>query len=152
MLWFRHSHDLRNSPAMKQIQRRLGDEGFAAAIRLIEVLTYRCGSGKTFNPTLTLAPPTSFAWLAREICTPYDEDDNCQQSLTDFINEAQLAGLITMDTVDGIEWVAPPPGGDAWQEKPVKHFRIRLTEFTEFTDVWTARVLDGRPGAHSTKV
>ena len=59
MLWFKHSHDLRNSPAMRQIQRKLGDEGFAAAIRLIEVLTYRSGSGTRFNPVLTLASPTN---------------------------------------------------------------------------------------------
>ncbi len=52
MLWFKHAHDLRNSPAMKFIQRELSDEGFAAAIRLIEVLTYRCGTGTRFNPVL----------------------------------------------------------------------------------------------------
>jgi hypothetical protein len=151
MLWFRHAHDLRNSPAMKQIQRRCGDEGFAAAIRLIEVLTYRAGSGSKFSPVLTLKPPTSFQWLAQEICTPADETDDCADKLTDFLNEFSLAGLTVCNPVEDTEQVFSKEKGE-WERRPVTYWSVQLLEFEEFMDVWTKRVHDGKPGANSTKV
>jgi hypothetical protein len=150
MLWFKHSQDLRNSPAMKYIQRKLGDEGFAAAIRLIEVLTYRSGSGSRFNPILTLSPPTSELWLAQEILT-YDENDpeaNPVNTLHDFLNHFQSAGLIVCGDVEGSR---PVQTTDGWEYKSCKWLTVQLVEFEEFMDVWTKRVSEGRPGAHSTK-
>lgn len=143
MLWFKHAHDLRNSPAMKQIQRKLGDEGFAAAIRLIEVLTYRCGSGTRFKPVLTLCPPTSMAWLAREILT-YDPNDDPEapddyspvNNVIHFLNEFTLAGLIVMGSADGSNRVQV---NDEWKTVPCKWTTVQLVEFEEFMDVWTAR-------------
>jgi hypothetical protein len=146
MLWFRHSHDLRNSPAMKQIQRRLGDEGFAAAIRLIEVMTYRSGKGETFNPTLTLAPPTTLRWLAAEILTHVPDDDEeyaPEQRVIEFLNEFSEAGLIRMGEVDGTKNVATK---DGWETLPCKFYTVQLTEFEEMMDVWTARVARGKTG------
>lgn len=138
MLWFKHSHDLRNSPAMKQIQRKLGDEGFAAAIRLIEVLTYRSGSGTKFSPILTLAPPTTEVWLAQEILT-YDETDpdfNVRDEVTGFLNEFSHAGLIVMGSVDGMR---PVFMDGSWQHRPCTFTTVQLVEFEEMMDVWTAR-------------
>jgi hypothetical protein len=151
MFWFKHAHDLRNSPAMKQIQRKLGDGGFAAAIRLIEVLTYRSGCGTKFNPVLTLAAPTTELWLAQEILT-YDETDpdfNAHDEVVGFLNEFALAGLIVMEAVDGVRpvWV-----DGSWQQRPCKLTTVQLVEFEEMMDVWTARVFNGKPGANSTKV
>jgi hypothetical protein len=138
MLWFKHSHDLRNSPAMKQIQRRLGDEGFAAAIRLIEVLTYRSGSGSKFNPILTLAPPTSDLWLAQEIlnCDPDDPDDDPVNKLTQFLNEFSEAGLVVCGYADGKK---PVFHNGVWEHRPCQHLTVQLVEFKEMMDVWTAR-------------
>ncbi len=150
MLWFKHSHDLRNSPAMRQIQRKLGDEGFAAAIRLIEVLTYRCGTGSRFNPILKLAPPTSEIWLATEILTyDVDDDSNPLDHLNHFLNEFAFAGLINTGQVAGTVtfWE-----DGAWVTANVKHTTITLVEFEEMMDTWTSRVKDGKPGANSTKV
>jgi hypothetical protein len=138
MLWFRHSHDLRNSPAMKYIQRKLGDEGFAAAIRLIEVLTYRSGSGTRFTPILTLAPPTSEIWLAQEILS-YDLDDpeyDPKGEVIRFLNEFALAGLVVLGTVDGMK---PVETSDGWEHRPCKFTTVQLVEFEEMMDVWTAR-------------
>jgi len=143
MLWFKHAHDLRNSPAMKQIQRKLGDEGFAAAIRLIEVLTYRTGHGKKFNPILTLTPPTTELWLAREILS-YDPADDPEADadyspanhLTAFLNEFVAAGLIVLMHVDGQK---PVQTTDGWEPRPCKWLTVQLVEFEEFMDVWTAR-------------
>ena len=136
MLWFKHAHDLRNSPAMKQIQRKLGDEGFAATIRLIEVLTYRTGSGTRFNPVLTLCPPTSQLWLAREILTPPSDIDDGEYNivghLTDTLNEFTLAGLIICSNVDGQTSVQTT---DGWETKPCKWLTIQLVEFEEFMNV-----------------
>ena len=151
MLWFKHAHDLRNSPAMKYIQRKLGDEGFAAAIRLIEVLTHRSGTGKRFNPILTLAPPTSEIWLAQEILT-YDENDPDAEpidSLNRFLSEFSIAGLIVCGHVDGTK---PVQTADGWEHRPCQFLTVQLVEFEEMLDVWTKRVFEGRPGANSTKV
>jgi hypothetical protein len=140
MLWFKHSHDLRNSPAMKQIQRKLGDAGFAAAIRLIEVMTYRSGVASKFNPVLTLAPPTGELWLAQEILT-YDESDpdfNPVDQVIHFINEFALAGLVQMDSKDGTRPVFSE-SADAWIHQKCKFNTIKLVEFEELMDVWTAR-------------
>jgi len=142
MLWFKHAHDFRNSPAMKQIQRKLGDEGFAAAVRLIEVLTYRCGSGTRFNPVITLCPPTTELWLAQEILTaPVDaEDEGTDYSpadhINEFLNEFVLAGLIVCKHIDGQKPVQTTEG---WEHRPCKWLTIQLVEFEEFMDVWTAR-------------
>jgi hypothetical protein len=137
MLWFKHSHDLRNSPAMKQIQRKLGDEGFAAAIRLIEVLTYRSGVASKFNPILTLCPPTTELWLAQEILS-YDESDeeNPIDHLVRFLNEFFAAGLIVMQSVDGQK---PVETTDGWENCRCKFTTVQLVEFEELMDVWTAR-------------
>ena len=138
MLWFKHAHDLRNSPAMKYIQRKLGDEGFAAAIRLIEVLTYRSGSGTRFNPILTLAPPTSEIWLAQEILT-YDENDPDAEpvnTLNQFLSEFSIAGLIVCGVVDGMK---PVNLDGEWKHLPCKYTTVQLVEFEEMMDVWTAR-------------
>jgi hypothetical protein len=140
MLWFKHAHDFRNSPAMKQIQRRLGDSGFAAAIRLIEVMTYRSGTGTKFNPILTLAPPQSELWLAHEILswdeTTDTEEDLCAE-LTRFLNEFSIAGLIVCQHADGRRPVQSAEG--VWSEQSCKWLTIQLVEFEEFMDVWTAR-------------
>jgi len=125
---------------MKQIQRRLGDSGFAAAIRLIEVMTYRSGTGTKFNPILTLAPPQSKLWLAREVLSWDDDDttdDDLVAELTRYINEFQLAGLIVCQHADGRKPVHSAEGG--WSEQPCKWLTIQLVEFEEFMDVWTAR-------------
>jgi hypothetical protein len=126
---------------MRQIQRKLGDEGFAAAIRLIEVLTYRSGSGTRFNPVLTLASPTNEIWLAGEILS-YDPDDGGDEGvsmvdkLTTFLNEFCLAGLTTNGSVDGI---AHFQEDGEWVHAPIKRTTIQLVEFEEMMDVWTAR-------------
>jgi hypothetical protein len=140
MLWFKHSHDLRNSPAMKQIQRKLGDAGFAAAIRLIEVMTYRSGVASKFNPVLTLAPPTSELWLAQEILT-YDEADsdfNPIDNVIHLINEFALAGLIEIESKDGTRPVFSETDDD-WITQKCKFTTIKLVEFEELMDVWTSR-------------
>lgn len=152
MLWFKHAHDFRNSPAMKQIQQRLGDSGFASAVKLIEVMTYRSGTGTKFNPVITLAPPQSELWLAHEIL---DFDDNANDEewcveLRNFLNAFIQAGLIVCGNVDGTDAVKDGTGN--WSEQPCKWLTVQLVEFEEFMDVWTARVTEGRPGAHSTKV
>ena len=153
MYFFRHSHDLRNSPAMKQIQRKLGDSGFAAAIRLIEVMTYRSGTGKKFNPVLKLAAPTSEHWLAREILSyddrDVDEDFIPVDVLTEYLNEFSAAGLIVCNHVDGQTAVIDE---GEWKLVPCKHLTIRLVEFEELMDTWTKRVQEGREGRNSTKV
>jgi hypothetical protein len=143
MLWFKHAHDLRNSPAMKYIQRRLGDEGYAAAMRLIEVLTYRSGSGTRFNPVLALAVPTTITWLAQELLTydperQFDADGNLDgdaETLLDridrFLKVFETAGLIELGSLDG-HVVGKP-------EEKTKITTIKLVEFEEFMDVWTAR-------------
>lgn len=137
MLWFKHSHDLRNSPAMKQIQRKLGDEGFAAAIRLIEVLTYRSGVASKFNPVLTLCAPTTELWLAQEILSTDDSDADAQRDhLIDFLNEFALAGLIVMGKKAGKQHVAQEEG---WVEQDCKFTTVQLVEFEELMDVWTSR-------------
>jgi hypothetical protein len=139
MLWFKHSYDLRNSPAMKQIQRKLGDAGFAAAIRLIEVLTYRSGVASKFNPVLTLCAPTSELWLAQEILTydDTDEDFNPADAVIDFLNEFALAGLIVMGVKDGTRPVRQPD--TSWIQVKCQHTTIQLVEFEELMDVWTSR-------------
>jgi hypothetical protein len=132
---------------MKQIQRKLGDGGFAAAIRLIEVLTYRTGTLKNFNPVLTLCPPTNELWLAREILTyedNFDESYSPTNHLTDFLNQFTLAGLITMQTVAGKRNVETT---DGWELLPCKFTTIQLVEFEEFMDVWTARKVKDRNAA-----
>jgi hypothetical protein len=151
MQWFRHNGNLRNAPHMKHIQRKLGDSGYAAAMRLIEVMTERCGSGKSFNPVLTLAPPTSQSWLAEELFPNRGEDANSVEELNAFLNEAQFAGLITLTFVNGKEHFFNR-AKDAWEEREVKFPTVQLLNFEEFADVWTARVLDGRTGKNSTKV
>jgi hypothetical protein len=139
MLWFKHSHDLRNSPAMKQIQRKLGDAGFAAAIRLIEVMTYRSGVASKFNPVLTLAPPTGELWLAQEILTYNDSDPDFDpvEEVIEILNEFALAGFIVMDFKDGTRSVRQP--NDEWIQVKCQFTTIKLVEFEELMDVWTSR-------------
>lgn len=152
MYFFKHSHDLRNSPAMKQIQRKLGDSGFAAAIRLIEVMTYRSGTGKKFNPVLKLAAPTSEHWLAREILS-YDDSEVDEglipvNMLSEYLNEFGAAGLIICNHVAG-ETAVNDDG--KWKYVPCKHLTIQLVEFEELMDTWTKRAREGREGRNSTK-
>ena len=141
MLWFKHWHNLRNSPAMKQIQRQLGDPGFAAAIRLLEVMTHRCGSGASFNPVLTLAPPTSKRWLGEEIITPVDEgygDIVRDKTIEEYLDVFNTAGLIQRGSVTG-------PGSiknekNEWVESEVTFETVELVDFEEIQDRWTSRI------------
>jgi hypothetical protein len=151
MLWFKHAHDLRNSPAMKYIQNQLGDEGFAAAIRLIEVLTYRTGSGTRFNPVLTLAVPTTERWLALELMPDYEpahpgfsnndeKPEKHEERLQRFLHVFETAGLVELGEVEG-HLVDD-------ESKKTKITTIKLVEFEEFMDVWTARkTKDAQRGA-----
>jgi len=141
MLWFKHWHNLRNSPAMKQIQRELGDPGFAAAIRLLELMTQRCGSGATFNPVLTLGPPTTKRWLGEEIITPTDEGygDFVDAKTTEkYLDVFNTAGLIERGSVT-VQGATKNEKG-AWVEGPVTFETIALVDFEEIQDRWTARI------------
>jgi len=125
---------------MKQIQRKLGDEGFAAAIRLIEVLTYRSGVASKFNPVLTLCPPTTELWLAQEILSLGDDvhdDEKCNQ-VVDFLNEFSLAGLIVFGSQKGHRPVFDE-AENAWKHQSCNFTTVQLVEFEELMDVWTAR-------------
>jgi hypothetical protein len=141
MLWFKHWHNLRSSPAMKQIQRQLGDAGFAAAIRLLEVMTQRCGSGEKFNPVLTLMPPTTKRWLGEEIITPTDEGYGAfvaDKTIEEYLDVFNLAGLIARGSVTG-------PGAvknekNEWVASEVTFETLELLDFEELQDRWTARI------------
>jgi hypothetical protein len=73
MRWFKHGSNFRSSPAMFHIQRELGDSGFARAVKLIEIMTEKSGSGVNFNPRLELFAPTDEKWLAFELGCPLEE-------------------------------------------------------------------------------
>jgi hypothetical protein len=141
MLWFKHWHNLRNSPAMKQIQRQLGDPGFAAAIRLLEVMTQRCGSGASFNPVLTLAPPTTKRWLGEEIITPIDEGYGAhvpEKTIEEFLDVFNTAGLIARGSMTGPGVVKNEK--NEWVESEVTFETLALIDFEELQDRWTARI------------
>jgi len=141
MLWFKHMHNLRNSPAMKQIQRQLGDPGFAAAIRLLEVMTQRCGSGANFNSVLTLATPMTKRWLGEEIITPIDEGYGAhvpEKTIEEFLDVFNTAGLIARGTVTGPGVVKNEK--NEWVEAEVTFETLALVDFEELQDRWTARI------------
>ena len=139
MLWFKHWHNLRNSPPMKYIRAVKGDEGVAAAYRLLEVMTERCGSGANFNPILMLAPPYTEHWLACEILTP-DEDYMAEPStkqLTDMLDVFETGGLIQLGNETGQGRIKDKDG--KWQPGEVTFTTLELCNFEEMQDTWTAR-------------
>lgn len=144
MLWFKHDRNLRNSPSMKLIHRHLGDAGFAAAIRLLEVMTERSGSGTKFDPVLKLASPTTKKWLANEICTPDEDGDPygtgghvTDKQFETVLNTFHEAGLIRRGTVT-LPGTAQNEKGE-WVEGNYSFETIELCEFEEMQDTWTAR-------------
>jgi hypothetical protein len=142
MLWFKHNRDLRDSPAMKQIQRRLGDAGSAAAYRLLEVMTARCGSGEQFSETLILASPNNRTWLAQEICRcqddygdPWVSDDHLEKFLDVFAE----SGFIQRGVIHAPAQTKDETG--KWVDEPNADFEtIRVLRFEELQDTWTARI------------
>jgi hypothetical protein len=67
-MWFRHDSDFRNSPTAKSLHRRMGDPGFARAIRLQEIMCAKCAPD---SPCLELVAPHDLDWLAEELrCDP----------------------------------------------------------------------------------
>jgi hypothetical protein len=147
MLWFKHWHNLRNAPPLKYIQNHLGDHGFAAAIRLLEVLTERCGSGANFNPVLTLSAPLTDWWLANEILSPELLDrDPYTDAADDWIEPTKrLEEYLSVFAFGGLinRGIVTAPGqcheNGKLVEKEVTLQTIELCNFEEMQDTWTAR-------------
>lgn len=67
MRWFKHLADARYNPKLKRIQKQLGEAGYARAMKLLEIVAQRGGTGERFQPRITLEDPsTDLRWLAEE--------------------------------------------------------------------------------------
>src|SRR5216684_2717793 len=67
MRWFKHFNDTRNNPKFRAIEKKLGEAGYARALKLFEIVAERGGTGKEFRPVIDLRkPPTDLDWLAEE--------------------------------------------------------------------------------------
>lgn len=149
MQWFKHDKQLRHSPAMQLIQRRLGNDGFAAAYRLLEVMAARCGSGENFTECLILASPTTREWLMQEICTfELDTQEDWEQALKDFdylLKVFEEARFIELGTIQAAARRQNDEG--KWVDVPNATFEtIRVIRFEELADTWTARTLHAGRG------
>ncbi len=126
---------------MKLVQAQHGDWGYAAVMRLLEVMTEQCGGGEHFNPVLTLAGAKSKEWLAQEICTPRSHGPNempCvdEDDLDSLLETCMEAGLVALGTVK-------QPGRQKvdgqWIEGEYLFDTIEVPGFSTMQDEWTAR-------------
>jgi hypothetical protein len=102
MKWFKHMSVFRNSPAMRYIDRALGDAGTAAAYRLLEVMAERYGEDGDFTGMLTLQGPTNEVWLANEILRESDpyEMGTVVKELEKYLNIFEMATFIEIGKIN----------------------------------------------------
>jgi len=145
MLWFKHTNNFRNTPAMKYVSSLLGEHGVAAAYRLWEVMTERYGLNNNFSGSIILSPPLSEHWLAQEICTPDADHENTyhptlvsKEQLHKYLGVFHEAGLIVYDTITGPGQV---PVDGVWVDSPtpLTFKRLTIPNFQGQADEYTAR-------------
>lgn len=67
MLWFQHHSNLRHSPKLRAIELKLGEAGYARAVKLMELIAEFNGRPEAFQPTIDLkSPTTNLVYLAGE--------------------------------------------------------------------------------------
>ena len=114
MRWFRHFSDTRLNPKLRTIEKRLGEAGYARAMKLLEVVAQRGGSGKTFNPRLELKKAhTGLAWLADELGIAERELDK------------------TLGVFAKVGFISPK----SWRQRKV----IYVPQMREYLDEWTRK-------------
>src|ERR1700758_3817570 len=68
MQWFKHPNDFRNDPRLRVIEKRLGEAGYARALKLFEIVAERGGKADKFVPVLDLnSVCTDSDWLAEQL-------------------------------------------------------------------------------------
>jgi len=142
MQWCKLHNNFRNTPAMKSIAKGMGERGVAAAYRLLEVMTERCGSGERYNPTLVLEPPCDADWLAGELfipdpLEPYDGGitaDEVLKCLDGFASN----GLIYLGEESRTR-IFRNATTKRDEPRSVRYPSITLIDFEEHLDEWTER-------------
>ena len=84
MRWFKHFTDLRRDPAIRKVERKLGEAGYARAVKVSELIAQHGGSGAQFVPRIDLNDPaTDMEWLSDELGIKTKEAERTVKVLAD---------------------------------------------------------------------
>jgi hypothetical protein len=145
MRWFKHDHNFRNTPAMKQIHRMYGNAGVAVAYRLLEVMTEHCGTGEKFRPELTLHLCRSPLWLAEELGVTEEREYGADMAdagkCVEMLKRFAEFGFITLQAEPSFNQNPETLKFDVPDPKN-KIYTIGM-DFAEMKDEWTASQTKG---------
>jgi hypothetical protein len=122
---FKHPNDLRTDPKFRAIEKKLGEAGYARALKLFEVAADKGSKAGKFVPALDLkAAYTDIDWLAAELRISVDD----------------LKG--TLDAFATVELIDP----EDWRNQVV-----RIPQMKNYLDEYTQRQLRSKKSRQSTE-